>query len=224
MKCFEVEARMEQLISNDLDLSVAKELEAHIKRCSSCQMNLIDVRKIGFLLRDSLPILLPSAETDASVMNAFHRRHNHKRISIIQSALGWKPAFGTVVISKPAFALIAIAVLSSMGIAFQVGRLSAVDTTIPVIEPHASSSIDHRLRTQVVQIPITKVVKQFVYLKSRPQKKSGTTVERYSPPNSSTLNSSIAENGYMTQTSLKSFQPVPTIKFRVVKGVRDDEQ
>ena len=224
MKCDDVKELMDELINNELDWSLVQKMEAHIKQCSACEETLSGMRAIGDLLRDSLPIFSPSVETEAAVMGAFSRARYEEKTKTIRPT-SRKTLFAPITLPMPAFGLSAVAILALLGIAFQTGRLSAGDVTpaIPMVDSHVPRSAPEQPPRTQVEVPSTKVVTRFVYLKRPRQKKSGTGV-REAGADMPTLNTSIAENGYMTQTSLKRFQPVSTIKFRVVKGSRSYEK
>jgi hypothetical protein len=176
-------------------------------------------------------LLSPPNRFDASVKQAFHR-NQEKRES--DKKIYWgSMIFRQFVISKPVFALFAVLITALLCLAFQLGRVSVLPAQLPALAKNSDEvpqkvSAELAPPTKVIEVPVTKIVKvpvikekvitRFVYFKGRNYKKNEIkNIEDKSQSDNFKLINSVAENGYMTQTSLKGFKPKSEIKMEITK-------
>ncbi len=232
MQCIEVEKLVNRLIDDELEFQVRKSVEAHLDDCHSCKRVFERTQGIGGILKDFLPPVAPSNRLDALVMEAFYSKQkqpvsNAPQSSRLHTIFGWLAIPRLVSL---AFATIIFAAL--LGLTFQLGRISATDVQITMptgslagLQTQPSDKISLVIpetpAIKIVKIPVVreKIVTRFVYLNKRIGEKNEIKTNRNnSQTNELLMNDSIAENGYLTQTSLKGFQPVSKIKTMVIKG------
>jgi hypothetical protein len=221
MNCSEVEKCLAELMNDELAVSLAESVRNHVKQCPGCEETLTGLRAIGALLRNSLPVASPSPEAAAAILGAFHRVHQSDRTLVRSSFWG---IFSPVRVPRLAFAVTALVVLAMVVFAFRIGRLSATDASagIPMADLEVYSTTDKPPQTRIVQIPVTKVKTRPICVREPTQKNAVMRPQHEARSAGSTLISSIAGHGYVTQTSLRHFQPLSTIKFRMVKGNKSD--
>lgn len=239
MQCVEVEKLVNWLVDDELESSVKRSVKDHLGECHSCRRVFESMQAVRGTLKNYLPPIAPPSRLDALVMEAFYSKQKQPASSTPQSWL--QTIFGRLAIPKPAALTFATVVFAALfGFAFQLGRISATDIqmTMPAdssamlqtppfdkISPVAAAETP---AVKIVEVPVVreKIVTRFVYLNKRRGERSEVKTARSNPPppNESLMNDSIAENGYLTQTNLKGFQPVSNIKTSIIKGGTTNEK
>lgn len=237
MQCSEVEEFVNRLIDDELELPVKKSMQSHIDECHSCKRVFENTQSVGGMLKSWLPSVAPSSHLDALVMEAFYSKQKQHISNAPQSWL--HKIFGWFVIPRPvAVAFAAVIFAALLGFTFQLGRNSATDVqmTMPMdnltaLQTQPSDKIlPVALETpaiKIVEVPVVreKIVTRFVYLNKRSGEKNAVKTARSNQQsNELSMNDSIAENSYLTQTKLKGFQPVSKIKATIIKGGNTDEK
>lgn len=228
MQCIEVEKWIEQFVDDELGFLFKKEVESHINECRSCERNLMGIQKVRGLLKHSLPVVSPSAQMDARVFEAFNRRHKKNKANL--PLVWWNKIFGGFAITKPAFALSAIVFAFGLGLAFQVGRITATDVNLTLDLRELSSppskiaipvELEEESEIQAEETPVIRerVITRVVYVDG--QKNKEIKVKNRSPKKHSdnfSLNNTVADDGYLTHANLEGFKPASEIKSTVIKG------
>jgi hypothetical protein len=237
MQCVEVEKFVNRLVDDELDLPVKKSVQAHLDECRSCERFFENTQSVGGILRNCLPPIAPSSRLDALVMEAFYSKQKQPISNAPQSWLHM--IFGWFVIPRPiAFAFTAVIFAALLGLTFQLGRISATDVqmTMPTdnsaalqMQPSVKIPpvVAETPAIKIVEVPVIreKIVTRFVYLnKQSGDKNAFKTARSNQQSNELLMNDSIAENGFLTQTKLKGFQPVSKIKTTIIKGGNTDEK
>ena len=123
MKCTEVKKTFDGLAYGEISSSTKMMVESHLKACVSCQQDLSALQTIGKTVRQVSPIVAPIL-LDKRVLSAFQNHHAKKGTSSGDEKLGW---FG---IPRLAFATAFLALILFSALAFQLGKISATETTI----------------------------------------------------------------------------------------------
>lgn len=239
MQCSEVEKWIEPLIDNEISSLLKRDVETHVGECQSCCRILENSRILKNVLKNSLPLLSPPSRLDVSVTEAFYRRQKKRESN--KTATWGSAIFRRVVIPKPIFALFAVFIAALLGLAFQLGRVSVSPVQSPTLAKDFSelsqkeSDESAAPPAKIIEVPVTKVVERpvikekivtrYIYVNKRNEKNNQIkSVRNNSQTDNSELSGSIAENGYITQTSLKGFQPMEKIKTRVARGDKTNER
>ena len=237
MQCNEVEKWIGPLVDDEVGSLLKKEVETHVGHCRSCGRLLENARALKSVLRNSLPPLSPPSRLDAKVMGAFHSAREKREAG---KTGAWRGAiFQRAGIPKPVFAILAVTIAASLGSAFLLGRASISLAQSPasteVLSEHEKVSVGADPPAKIIEIPVTKVVEipiikekiitRYIYVNKQNKENDQIKSVRDNPQTDTLeLNVSIAENGYITQTSLKGFQPTAGIKIGVQKGGKDNEK
>jgi hypothetical protein len=237
MQCVEVEKLVNRLVDGELELANKRSVEVHLNKCRSCKRVFENTQAIGGILKRHLPPVAPSSRLDAIVMEAFYSKQKQRTTNAVQF---WRHTiFGWLVIPRPvAFAFATVIFAALLGFAFQLGRISATDIQITMPTDNLADAqtqpydkvpplVAENPAVKIVEVPVVreKIVTRFVYLNKRSDTKNAVKTAANNPPsNEFSMNDSIAENGYLTQTSLKGFQPVSKIKTTVIKGGNTNEK
>lgn len=226
MKCIDVNA----LLTGGQDVSHVLEIEKHLETCILCQAELKNVKAIGKTLKRALAISAP-IHLDEKIMGAFKEFHSAKEPEKLDSEKEEKSrwfgvprfAFGTAVIL---FTLATVA-------AFQIGKMSASDVSVlmPQLQENKIDefaqitpvSDEKSVPTEIVEVPVIreKIVIRKVYITRGKEKAHRPNLGAKS---GLVLKNSVAENGYLTQTNLKGFQPVSEFKVRISKKEKGNEK
>jgi hypothetical protein len=232
MQCIEVEKWIEQFVDDELGFLFKKDVEAHINECRSCERILTSIQKVRGLIKHSLPVISPSAQMDARVFEAFNRKHKKNKANL--PLLWLNKIFGGLAVSKPAFALAMILFAFGLGLAFQVGRITATDVNLTVDLRELSSppskialpvELKEESQIQAEETPVIRerVVTRVVYVDSQKNKEIKVkSRQAKSGSDKFTLNNTIAEDGYLTQANLSGFKPTSEIKTTIIKGDKTD--
>lgn len=237
MKCVEVEQQMDSLFDGELDVFYRKQVENHLEMCHACRLQFEKLQTMSGLVKNIRPVL-PSTALDARVLEAFQRYQNNQPKKE-RSAPFWAVVFGQMVIPKPVFALSLLGLVVLTGLAFQLGRMSAANTSTRVLSPPENvikSEINPPLtetsQTKIVEVPVTRFVKipvvkekiitRIIYKNGQP----GHERMRDGLPNQSAkvlINNSLVENEFMTQGNLRGYKPVSNLKIKVTKAGATNE-
>lgn len=245
MDCNKFEKQIEAFVDDELDRSSRKRIEAHLAECSSCEKTLENLQAVRGILRNSLPAVSTSSAVDDHVMAAFHRKHEQRNTS--KPTRWWQAIFGQISLPNPALSFAAIVLLATVGLAFQLGRMSVseIQSTVPATETAdlsakspeniSSERIVEVPVIKTVEVPVTKIVEvpvvkekvvtKVVYVNWRQEKDAKN---ENAPGNFSrdtlALSSSVDEKGFVTQVNLKGFQPASELKTRIIKGEKSNEK
>ena len=224
MNCIETKKNIEALLDGELDDAQKDAVEHHLWICSACRELREQTRSLSSLLQMG-SIALPSDELDKRVLRSFqkHRAPNWS----------WRRAIvGAFVIPKPAFAAVLIAALAGFWLAFQIGKISStivsVDTPSVISnEMPAQMPAETAVQTVMVEVPVVKekIVTRTVYVREQKNDKNQKNKLADTKENNSPLyGSTVADNGYFTDVSLKGFLPSAKINAKIIKEVKEDEK
>jgi hypothetical protein len=219
------------LLDGGISFSEKEEIASHLEACVSCRQEFKDFQAISKTIKQTFPIAAP-AFLDDKVFNAFQNHHHKKDISEV-ATIGW---FG---IPKLAYATAFLLLALFSGFAFQLGRMSANGQTESISSSfkdiqnvvredfNEKSTLDKNdkqfVETKIVEVPVIKekiikvpvikekIITRTVYL----TRDSSSKLAKKN--NNLTLNNSIKDGEFLTQTNLKGFQPVAEIKPKVSK-------
>jgi len=227
MNCIETKKNIEALLDNELDDAQKDAVEHHLWVCSDCCELREQMSSLSSLLQVS-QIASPAAELDKRVMKSFQKHHASSRI-------WWRRVvFGTFVVPKPAFAMLLILALAGLWTAFQIGKISSatISTASPSIqtvnEIPAQTPAEKTVQTVIVEVPVVKekIVTRTIYVREQKSNKNekNKTFVNSRQNNLPLYSSTVADNGYFTDVSLKGFEPSAEISAKIIKEVKDDEK
>ena len=128
MKCIEVEKQIDSLLDGEVNSVIREEVEHHLEGCQVCGQIYEKLRAVDELLMKSVSVPDPK-RLDEFVMDAFYRHQNKKQE--IKETVGWWAALSRLsLIPKPAMAFAALLFAASVGLAFQLGRITATDIQV----------------------------------------------------------------------------------------------
>ncbi|MDQ6786334.1 MAG: zf-HC2 domain-containing protein [Acidobacteriota bacterium] len=225
MNCIETKKNIEALLDGELEDEIKDAVEHHLWICAPCRGLREETASLSGLLQTSR-IDLPSAELDRRVMKSFK---NHRA-----SSWSWRRVvFGAFVIPKPVFATLLILAMAGLWLSFQVGKISS--TTISMMSPSVNTNeipvsmpAETKTQTVLVEVPVIKekIVTRTVYVRDEKNNKN-EKIKSSADSRQSNLplyGSTVAENGFFTDVSLKGFQPSAEIHARIIKEVKEDEK
>ncbi|HEX8247058.1 MAG TPA: zf-HC2 domain-containing protein, partial [Pyrinomonadaceae bacterium] len=236
-KCIEVEKQIGSLLDGEVSFAVREEVEHHLKECRVCGQIHEKLRAVNELLMKPVPVSDPK-RLDELVMDGFYRHQNKKQE--INETVGWRTALSRLsLIPKTAAALTALLFVASVGLAFQLGRITA--TGIPAALPQTEKVSQSALKennvsvslaetasdikneapaTKVIRIPVIreKIVNRIVYVdKSQKKERENGIPSVVSERNNLALKSSTRKNEFLTKVNLKGLQVVSDSKTRIIK-------
>ncbi|MBA3633390.1 MAG: zf-HC2 domain-containing protein [Acidobacteria bacterium] len=219
MNCIETKKNIGALLDGELDGALKDVVENHLLICRACCELKEEMILLSSFLRTS-EITPPSDELDKRVMTAFR---NH------QPSVSWRRViFGAFVIPKPAFAMLLILAATASWLAFQIGKINS--TTISMTSPSVVISeipVPTPTQTIVVEVPVIKekIVTRTVFVREQKNNKNEKAkLPAASKQNSLPSSSSVADNGYFTDVSLKGFQPTAEMNAKIIKEEKKDEK
>ncbi len=233
MKCVEIKKQIDSFIDNELNPSLRNEVEFHLKGCPFCEETLQELQTVGAILKKDISVPAFS-RLDGRVLKAFSRHHAEK-----SKPKWWTVFYGQFIIPKPIVALALLTFAVFTGLAFQLGKTTAIDirSELPVAETvnlpaqtselNLSSKFDEESKAKTsdapiikfIEVPIVKekIVTRVVYV-TKPRKNIAIeSRSAESKPNNFALNSSVNENRYSTQVNLMEFKPVAEMKTQIIK-------
>lgn len=234
MKCINIEQKLNELLDGEIGLSEKATVEKHLESCDSCRNSFANMQIISGNMKQNLAVSAPNL-LDKKVLNAFQDFQNEKLAEIPTEErqtqkIGW---FG---IPKFAFAA-ALILFGLIGItAFQIGKISASEVTIispeikanetvndlpsKVVAENKEPNVENDEKTKIIEIPVIKekIVTRTIYVdREKTEKKENVTRPSFNRNDDVAMESSINENGFVTQTNLKGFQPVSDLKVKITK-------
>jgi hypothetical protein len=244
MKCVEVEKQIDSLLDGEVNSVIREEVEHHLKECWACGQIHEKLRAVDELLTKSVPVPDPK-RLDEFVMDAFYRHHNKNQE--IRENVNWWTALSTLSLKQiAAAALAALLFAASVGLAYQLGRITATDiqpampqtekvsqsgfkeknvSTSPV---ETTSNIKNEAPvTKFIRIPVIKekIVNRIVYVnKSQKRESENRIPSSMTDRNNLTLKNSVRENEFLTEVNLKGFQIISDSKTRIIKKGKIDEK
>jgi hypothetical protein len=243
MKCIEVEKQIYSLLDGEVSFVNREKVEHHLKECQLCGQIHEKLRAVDELLMKSVPVPDPK-RMDESVMNAFYLRQGKKQ-EIRENVYWWTALSKLNLIPKTAMALAALLFVVSVGLAFQLGRITATDIQVglPQIEQisqqalkennvftshvETASNIKNEVPvTKFIRIPVIKekIVNRVVYV-HKPQKieRENSIPSVMSDRNNLALKNSMRKNEFLTEANLKGLQVISDSKTRIIKRGETDE-
>ncbi|MDQ3713355.1 MAG: zf-HC2 domain-containing protein [Acidobacteriota bacterium] len=228
MNCIETKRNIEALLDNELDDELKDKVEHHLWACSMCRKLREQTASLSCLLQVSRAAL-PAADFDKRMMKSFRRHH------AAASQSWWRRVvFGSLVVPKPAFATLLILVLAGLWLAFQIGKISS--STVSMTAPFINTNeifipAETTIQTVMVEVPVIKekTVTRMIYVREQRNNKNEKNEKNKSSADSQQNNlplysSTVADNGYFTDVSLKGFQPSAEINAKIIKEVKEDEK
>jgi hypothetical protein len=243
MKCIEVEKQIDSLLDGEINSVIREEAEHHLKECRVCGQIHEKLRAVDELLMKPVPVPDPT-RLDEFVMDAFYRRQNKKQ-EVRENVNLWTALFKLSLTPKTTAALAALLFAVSVGLAFQLGRITATDiqaalpqtekvghpvlkeNNAPVSPVETTSNIKNEVPvTKFIRIPIIKerIVNRIVYVdKSQKKERENKTPSVMSERNNLALKSSVRKNDFLTEANLKGLQIISDSKTRIIKRGESDE-
>lgn len=237
MKCVDVKDNLDALLDGEVEITQKRKIENHLETCVSCQAEFKNLRAVSATLKQHPTISAP-ALLDEKVFRAFRDFHAEKTTEKLpQEKNGW---FGI-----PRFAVATTLILFALATisAFQLGRMSAneVGSVLPQVQEKSTSTTDefaqdnlkkdeNPTQTKIVEVPVVqktivkvpvlkeKIITKMIYVNTKNKLRSTVVVK-----NSLALKNSLENNGYITQTNLKGFQPVSVFEIKISKKEKDNE-
>lgn len=234
MKCVEVEKILDRFVGDELNVVMRQKIDLHLNECADCRREAKNLQNSVHLLK-KLPLIAPSNQLDAQMMQAF-RKHQEN-----QNRTGfWTAFFSRFSISKPALACSALLLVAFTALAFQIGKMSAPVNEIANYKTPESSLPIVQIVEKRVEIPVVKAVEVPVYrekvvtrivYKNREFTKIIKISERQNKElsendfNLQNTATNFVQNGNekFTPINLKSFQPVSEIRMNIIKRGKNDE-
>jgi hypothetical protein len=232
MKCVEIEKVLDEFVGDELDFAVRQKVDLHLRDCIVCRNEAEKLQDTARLLK-SIPLIAPSKQFDARMMQAFQQHHETENQPNF-----WTAVFANFSISKSALAFGALILIAFTALAFQLGRLSASNNRMQETQASGRLSESKPRITQIVEkrveVPVTKTIEVPVYKEkivtrtvfktlSQPAKSLNSTEARNSPAEADTVNLRQKRYEDFASISLEKFQPVSDIRISVVKKGNKDE-
>lgn len=213
MNCHEVNQHLDALLDQALEPELAGKVETHVSQCAACRGEFERLQALRSVLQSS-EISRPAAALEERVMRAFHEHHRQPVVD------GWRRLiFGRISVPKPAFALMGMAVIAVLFVAFGVGRMTASQIMLsPPLPPIAAPSTP-----VIVEVPVER--ERIVYVKSpglrgkthlSPPSATGLMAKSSSPPSSASQPE--AHKTGVSLASLDDFEPIKGTTARVIRG------
>ena len=227
MNCIEMKKNIEALVDGEINGALKESVERHLLVCRDCCELKEEMILLSSFLQTS-EIAPPSAELDDRVINSFRQHHK----PIVPTSSWQRMFFGSMAIPKPVFAALLILAMAASWLAFQIGKINSatvfvqspfvVTNEIPVQTPAESPA-----QTVFVEVPVIKekIVTRTVYIR---EQKNSKTEKTETPADSKQdflpSSSSVADNGFFTDVSLKGFAPTEQINAKIIKEEKKDEK
>jgi anti-sigma factor RsiW len=227
MNCNEARQNLEPALDGALDEAALRPVQAHVTTCAQCRAQLERLEGVRALLRETLPTS-PSESLDARIMRSFHK-HHADRPSWRASATRLRDLFlGSLRVPVPILAMILIAVVGMVLLAYRTGKQNAQHIVVNPVPPGAehvaadvapgeikkTSPVD-----QTVPVPASPAIVQgsrIRYRRNRVRAVIKNGVGEQSIKSSTVITSNNAT--YSTLAGLKGFEPLPIARARIIKG------
>ena len=245
MKCINVKENLDALLDGEIELSRQREIENHLENCQSCRAEFENLQAISGILKRNAVISAPKI-LDEKVFSEFENFHkaNQAKKKPQKERIGWfrvpRFAFAT------AFLLFVLGIFS----AFQIGKMSAseISVVMPEVRENKNSDISPNvnftenklpdtgnypptkiievpvIREKIVEVPVIKekIVTRTIYLdRKQTEEKEKVIRPNFNKNDDVALGSLINDNGFVTQTNLKGFQPVSQLKVKITKKEKE---
>jgi len=228
MNCTETKKNIEALLDGELGELEKDAVEHHLWTCPPCLELMEQQSSLSNLLRTSAiaAVTAPSAELDRRVMKSF-RNHQASKAS------GWRRAFfGAFTVPKPVFAALFLMAIAGLWAAFEIGKAAArtVSMKSPEVDAAVQTPPELVVQTVFVEVPVIreKIITRTVFV---PEKKSDAAVKTkltvsagLKKNNLPSYSSTVGDNGYFTDVSLKGFEPSAEISAKIIKEVKENEK
>lgn len=231
MKCIDVKENLDAFLDGEIEFSRKEKITSHLEDCLLCRTQFEGLQTVGDSLRQHLFAAAPTV-LDEKVLGAFEDFHSRKRnvkTAEKREKIGW---FGI-----PRFALAAALALFALTAisAFQIGRMSAGEISVVMpqfqesrILPDAEQVKDEKIApVKIVEVPVIKEkIVEVPVIRTRTiyVEKENKSVPNALAKDNFALKSSVENNGYLTKTNLKDFQPVSEFKLKINKEGNLNEQ
>lgn len=225
MNCIDTKKNIAAMVDGEITGALKEMVERHLLVCRDCCELKEEMILLSSFLQTS-QIAPPSEELDERVINSFRKQYK-------PAVSSWRQMFfGSMAIPKPVFAALLVLAMAASWLAFQIGKINSttVSVALPFVvinEVPVQSPAESPVQTVIVEVPVIKekIVRRTVYV--REQKINKT--EKAKTPADSEQNflpssSSVAENGYFTDLSLKGFEPTAQINAKIIKEEKKDEK
>ncbi len=227
MDCTKVKQDLDLLLDSEIGARERDEILRHIEDCTGCSDELKRLRTMSDSLRKSLPAEAP-ASLDGRVFAAM-------AAAVPVAEVRNEPApFRLFAFPKLLFAGAAAALLVCSAVAFQLGKMSASESTasergdreagVTSAADAARNSVADQapvIEERIVEVPVIreKVVTRTVYVYREPKdgNETGGALPAAASPG---LQSLVREGEYQTQTDLSGFVPVSELKMKITR--KDD--
>lgn len=229
MKCIDVKEKLDAFSDGEIDSAESEKIEIHLEDCIGCKAELENFQSLGKALRQNLYVSAPIS-LDEKVLADFRNFHGRKRTEKTENKkMLW---FG---IPRFAFAAALFLFVAAIFSAFQIGRMSVGERNVAASPIRQNNDLlqaknDEKKQSEesnpapvkIVEVPVIKekivkveVIKtRTIYVNKNEKNEIPRTV---SADNNLALKSSVENNGYLTKTDLRDFQPVSEIKFKINK-------
>lgn len=230
MKCIDVKENLGAFIDDEVGISPVGEIEEHMASCVSCRTEGENLRTVSQGIRQ-IPRISAPAMLDRKVILAYQAFHDAKQRTV---GAAEKPTVGWFGIPRFVFAAtLAFVVLTAVS-AYQIGRISASENAVAARQTQGEQSLPATdfannnpakivevpvIQEKIVRVPVTteKIITKTIFV----EKKRENTVPK---KNTLALKSSVENNGYLTTTNLKGFQPVSELKVTISKKENGNEK
>jgi hypothetical protein len=163
--------------------------------------------------------------TDRRMMKSF-KNHRSSKTS------RWRRVvFGAFVVPKPVFAALFLMALAGLWAAFEIGKIASttISMTSPAVDAPVQMPPETTVQTVFVEVPAVKekMVTRIVFVRERKSVKTEKSKSSAAPSQQNDLplySSTVADNGYFTDVSLKGFQPSAEISAKIIKEVKENEK
>jgi len=225
MNCTETQKNIEALLDGELSEHEKEAAEHHLWLCPPCLELREQAASLSKLLQTAA-VAAPPAELERRLIKSFQQHH-----APVKPA--WQRVFfGGLIVPKPIFATLLIVAAAALWLAFQIGKISSSTVSInaPEIVVNQVPPPETKIQTVTIEVPVIreKIVTRTIYVSKRKNNQTGT--ENNKSPGISRQNnlplysSTVAENNYLTDVSLKGFEPSAEIGWKIIKGVKEDEK
>lgn len=253
MKCTDAKENLDALLDRELERARVLELENHLESCRFCRTEFENLQNVGAILRRNARISAP-VSLDEKVFAAFGDFQDEKRRAKTENAeiekakaksVGW---FG---VPRFVFAAASFLLVLTALSAFQLGKLTAINSEISAIEtprneaaksaPAESEKSSPTVQTievpivtekiiekeKIIEIPVVreKIITRIVYKNAKDEKKGNdqNVVPKTDAAEPFTVKSRLKENQYSTQINLEGFQVISELKPIIIKGESNEK-
>ena len=224
MKCVEIEKLLDEFVGDELDFAVRQKVDLHLRVCIDCRNEAEKLQDTARLLK-SIPLIAPSKQFDARMMQAFQQHHETENRPNF-----WTAVFANFSISKSALAFGTLILVAFAGLAFQLGRIYAPNAQIsqnpPVVQitPKAQPDQVVKIVEKLVEVPVykEKIVERIIY-RTRENVKP-TYQQQNSSINLQSAYAKKQDTEPIEPLTLKDFRPVSELNIQTVARSGNNEK